>query len=47
VDVTSGLAASVLAFTGLPAVQLMLVGLVVLLLGVLLLAVRRRLASDE
>ena len=47
VDVTSGLAASVLAFTGLPAVQLMLVGLVVLLLGVLLLAVGRRLASDE
>jgi uncharacterized repeat protein (TIGR01451 family) len=40
-------AASALAFTGLPAVQLTLLGLIVLLLGVLLLAVRRRLASDE
>ena len=47
VDVASGLAASALAFTGVPAVQLGLFGLVVLLLGVLLLAARRRLACDE
>lgn len=43
----TSVAASVLAFTGLPAVQIVLVALLAILLGAVFLAARRRLSNDE